>query len=153
MHGVYYIAATLGGKRRLYTYDLRRAVWHCDGEKDIFAMTAVGGSVWYLTGDGKLYELGAEDSVGEWSATLAPFIEDARLHRHPRVILKLWLAEGAAVRVSADNGSGKNSIYIRRADEDALRASASGYSGSFLRVKLEGRGKCLLKGVIREYME
>ena len=154
LNGVVCIAATEGGKRRLFTYDLRRGIWLCDGEKDVFALAAFDGSVWYLTGEGKLYELGAEDHVGEWSATLAPFVEDAATRRYLRVLLKIWLAEGACVKVTADNGAGRQSVYLRRADEDQrYELPLPFFTGGSLKVTLSGRGKCLLKGVIREYLE
>lgn len=154
LNGVYYVAATEGGKRRLFSYDLRRGVWLCDGEKDVFALAAFGGSVWYLTGEGKLYELGADDSVGEWSATLVPFVEDASTRRYLRVLLKIWLADGACVKVTADNGAGRESVYLRRADEDRrYELPLPFFTGGSLKVTLSGRGKCLLKGIIREYLE
>ena len=154
LSGVYYVAATEGGVRRLFTYDLRRGVWLCDGAKDVFALAAFGGSVWYLTGDGKLYELGEGDTVCDWSATLAPFVEDADTRRYLRVLLKIWLAEGACVKVTADNGAGRESVYLRRADEDRrYELPLPFFTGGALNVSLSGSGKCLIKGVIREYLE
>ena len=154
LDGVCYVAATEGGKRRLFSYDLRRGLWLCDGEKDVYALAAHAGSVWYLTAEGKLYELGEGDSVGEWSAELAPFTEDAATRRYLRVLLKIWLAEGACVKVTADNGAGRQSVYLRRADEDRrYELPLPFFTGGSLRVSLSGSGKCLLKGVIREYLE
>lgn len=154
MNGVYYVAATEDGVRRLFTYDLRRGIWLCDGEKDVSALAVCGGSVWYLTGEGKLFELGEGDTVGEWSATLAPFVEDASTRRYVRVLLKLWLGQGASVKVTADNGGGRESVYLRRADEDRrYELPLPFFTGGSLRVSLSGRGKCLIKGVIREFVE
>ena len=155
LNGTYYIAADgADGKRRLYTYNLRYGVWLCDGEKDIRFMAALHGSVWYLTGEGELYELGADDSVGEWSAELAPFFDDALRRRYCRVLLKVWLAEGASLKVTANGGSGRNSIYIRRADEDMRCELPMPFcAGGALRIRLDGRGKCLLKGIVCEYIE
>ena len=154
LNGVCYFVATEGGKRRLFTYDLRRGTWLCDGEKDVFALAAHAGSVWYLTGEGKLYELGAADTVRDWSATLVPFVEDASARRYLRVLLKIWLAEGASVKITADNGGGKQSVFLRRADEDCrYEIPLPFFTGGSLRVSLSGSGKCLLKGIIREYLE
>ncbi|MBR4439157.1 MAG: hypothetical protein IKS88_00985 [Clostridia bacterium] len=154
MNGVVYVAATKGGVRKLFTYDLRRERWLCDGVKDVYALAVCAGSVWYLTSAGKLYELGGGDTVCDWSATLAPFVENAETRRYVRVRLKIWLAEGASVKVTADNGSGKESIYLRRADEDRrYELPLPLYTGSALRVSLSGSGKCLIKGVIREFIE
>ena len=152
--GTYYVAATEGGARRLFTYDLRRGIWLCDGEKDVFALAAFEGSVWYLTGEGKLYELGGDDVVGGWSASLVPFVEDAGTRRYLRVLLKIWLAEGASVKVTADNGGGRESVYLRRADEDCrYELPLPFFTGGSLKVSLSGSGKCLIKGIIREYLE
>lgn len=154
LDGTYYVAATEGGVRRLFTYDLRRGVWLCDGEKDVFALAAFEGSVWYLTGEGKLYELGGDDVVRDWSASLVPFVEDAGTRRYLRVLLKIWLAEGASVKVTADNGGGRQSVYLRRADEDCrYELPLPFFTGGSLRVSLSGSGKCLIKGIIREYLE
>ena len=152
--GVYYVAATEGDVRRLFTYDLRRGVWLCDGEKDVFAMAVFEGSVWYLDSEGRLYELGAGETVCDWSATLAPFVEDAETRRYLRVLLKIWLAEGASVKVTADNGGGRQSVYLRRADEDCrYELPLPFFAGGSLKVSLSGSGKCLIKGVIREYLD
>lgn len=154
MNGVIFVAATRDNVRRLYTCDLRRGVWLCDGEKDVRELAVCGGSVWFLTGEGKLYELGGADTVCDWSADLAPFVEDAGTRRYVRVLLKLWLAEGGFVKVTADNGAGRQSVYIRRADEDQrYELPLPFFTGGALKVSLSGRGKCLLKGVIREYVE
>ncbi len=153
-NGVYHIAVTRDSKRLLYSYELRRGLWFCDGERQVRSMAACRGSVWYLSSDGGLYELGGSGEVGEWSAKLAPFSDGANLRRYSRIFLKLWLADGASVKVTADNGSGKRSVFIRRADEDTrYELPLPYYNGSSLRVSLSGRGKCLLKGIIREYFE
>lgn len=152
--GTYYIAVTRDGVRTLFSYDLRRGLWFCDGEKDAVAMTSFKGSVWYLSSKGELFELGGASEVGEWSATLAPFTEDASLRRYSRIFLKVWLAKGASLRLSADNGAGKKSIYIRHADEDMrYELPLPLHSGSSLSVSLSGKGKCLVKGIIREFYD
>ena len=154
LDGTYFIAASNAGKRTLYSYDLRRGMWFCDGQKDIRFMAVCRGSVWYLSSDGSLYELGGEETVGEWSAKLAPFSDGAYLRRYSRIFLKVWLANGAYLKVTADNGSGKRSVFIRKAEEDTrYELPLPYYTGDSLRITLSGRGKCLLKGIIREYFE
>lgn len=141
----------------LYAFDTRRGIWLREDGTHAAEFTALGEEMYFLDSDsGRVYQVGqgaVEEDI-EWSATLAPFAEESQGRRgYSKLWLRLELAAGAWVRVevACDGGPWRQVYLTSEVKRGAIHVPIRPNRCDKFRVRLSGRGECLIKSLAREF--
>lgn len=168
----YYLCMTDAdtGKRRLYTYDLRRGFWMIEDELDVQSMARVNGAVWSqdtlgvfrVHGRGPAFAEGVtpEEEDGGAIAWFAEFGDIAEQAPDKKKITKLML------RLELEDGA-EAAVKLRFDSEDFWRTASTVRAGKkrsvvlpviprrydHFRLRIEGTGICRISSLTFETAE
>jgi len=155
----YYISMqTEQGDWKLYVLDVARGIWLREDDTHAVDWAYLDGALYYLDGStGKVVSTGQdreEEGKAEWRATFCPFHETVHGRKgYSRLYLRVELETGAWIKaeVSAD-GAPFRQVYLGHDDHaKTVQIPILSTRCDSFRVRLSGRGECVLKSFVREF--
>jgi len=155
----YYVSMTDGTAYSLFVYDTQYGTWHREDASQAMAFAFVGGALYMLLTDGKLYNISGGSGTLEaslaWVAEFGDFTEgDMNKKGVSRLIIRAELATGATMKVYIKYDSG--STWEEKASMSAntkksWAAMVLPRRSDHWRLKLTGTGDVTVYGIAREY--
>ncbi|MBQ8391196.1 MAG: hypothetical protein IJX50_01455 [Clostridia bacterium] len=150
----FYISADTEEGREEFVWDMERNLWSKSGVRDIIGYSSYGGNLYRLHPHGVEKLLEETDDEAQWSITLCPFDEDYyKTKNYTRLYISVHLFENAYIntQVSCDNGPWQD-VHTCYADEKKyLNIPCVIKSCHSVKLRLSGKGKCLLESITREF--
>ena len=144
------------GEPWLMIYDPASGAWLREDSADYQAMARPRGDLLLLTSGGSILreDAGGEDPQVLWSMTFTPFRETLEgRKRYSRLLFRLELPIDAWAEAweRTDGGKWERTGRVIGKDEDTVQMWVRPNRCDSFEVKLEGRGPCAVKGILREY--
>lgn len=154
----YYLSCLDDGAEALYVFSPNDGVWlREDGFRAVDAARE-GEDVYLLRRDGSVWIADSRepDPQIDWSLEYKPYFEAIEgRKRVSRLLLRMEMPEGAWLRVetSTDDDPWKEAGLIKGPRADTVPLQIQPRRGDQYRVRLRGHGPCVIKGVLREYLQ
>lgn len=150
----FYISADTEEGREEFVWDMERNLWSKSGVRDIIGYSSYGGNLYRLHPHGVEKLLEETDDEAQWSITLCPFDEDYyKTKNYTRLYISVHLFQNAYIstQISCDNGPWQD-VHTCYADEKKyLNIPCVIKSCHSVKLRLSGKGKCLLESITREF--
>ena len=154
----YYLSVLDNGEEALYVFDPNSSVWL---REDSFRFTDIardGENVYLLRQDGSVWLADSRepDEQIEWSMEYKPFYETIEgRKRASRMLIRLEMPGGAWLRVetATDAEPWQEMGLIKGPKTDTVPIMVQPRRGDMYRVRLRGYGPCVIKGVLREFLQ
>lgn len=154
----YWLSCLDDGKEALYVYSPAQRVWL---REDGFRFTDIareGEDVYLLRRDGSVWLADSREADPEidWSLEYTPFTETLEgRKRVSRLLIRLEMPEGAWFQAdtSTDGEPWKEAGLIKGPKADTVPVMVQPKRGDQYRIRLRGHGPCVIKGVLREYLQ
>lgn len=154
----YYLSVLDNGKEALYVFSPNDGVWL---REDSFRFTDIardGEDVYLLRRDGSVWLADSRepDPQIEWSLEYKPFYETIEgRKRVSRLLIRMEMPRGAWFRVetSTDDEPWQEAGLIKGPRADTVPLQIQPRRGDQYKVRLRGHGPCVIKGVLREYLQ
>ncbi len=155
----YYISMrTEKGVWELYVFDTVQRIWLREDETHALDFAFLDGKLYYLDADsGKLIMTGQderEEGAISWSATLCQMDETSHGKKsYSRLYLRADLDAGAwlQVEISPDGAPFRRVFSTHNPREKSLQIPILPVRCDNFRIRLSGKGGCLVKSLIREF--
>ena len=152
----YYLCCQDDGWFWLMIYDPASGAWLREDSADYRAMARPQGDLLLLTSGGSIFreDAGGEDPDVLWSMTFTPFRETLEgRKRYSRLLFRLELPIDAWAEawVRTDGGKWERTGRVIGKDDDTVQMWVRPNRCDSFEVKLEGKGPCAVKGILREY--
>ena len=150
----FYITADTQSGREEFVWDMERNLWSKSGVRDVIGYSFYGGNLYRLHPHGVERLLEEADDNADWSITLCPFDED--LHKtknYTRLYVNVHLFENACIntQISCDNGPWRDIHSCYANEKKYLNIPCVIKSCHSVKLRLSGKGKCLLESITREF--
>ena len=154
----YFLSCLDNGKEALYVFSPHYGVWL---REDGFRFTDIcreGEDVYLLRKDGSVWlaDSREEDPEIQWSLEYKPFFETIEgRKRVSRLLIRMELPQGAWLRVetSTDDDRWQEAGLIKGPRADTVPLVIQPRRGDQYKVRMRGHGPCVIKGVLREYLQ
>lgn len=153
----YYLSMRDADGWHVFAYDVQRNMWVHEDTTHCVDMTFHEGYVYLLTADGQLLRVDSEidRSEIEWSVTFCPFNETVNERKgYSKFHMRLELASGSWLKVEErrDVDTGWRTIYSTHNERArTLSIPVIPTRCDSVRIRLSGKGECLLRTFIREF--
>ncbi len=151
---MYYLASDTPDGRKLFVYDIKKALWSVYGNTKIKAFSYHNG-VLYAIDDSGLYYLSDEEAAGnEWFVTLHPFTEDYHLKKK---YTKMWVAaelfDNAWIKaeIKKDDGEWEQIMLRYGKNKEHITIPIGVGKCHEITLRISGRGRCNLLSIVREF--
>lgn len=153
----YYLSALDNGSPGLYTFNTLEGVWLKEDSLRFTDTARIGKDVYLLKSDGTVWleDSMTDDPDVEWIAQYTPFYETIEgRKRFSRIMIRVELASNAWVKCeySPDNGAWEEVSKITRQKVDTVSIVVTPNRCDQYRVRLTGKGPCVIKGLLREFI-
>jgi len=151
----YYMGLSSEEGDELLVYDLFCNLWMCESKMALDALCLVGGKVHAASG-GKVLRQDEDLARAEWSAEFAPMDKDLWGKKgYTSLTLKAEMEKGSALWVSVKEGGGEFKRVCTKTAASNLETEIPLrlWRCDGLTVKIEGKGKVILRGMLREFTE
>lgn len=153
----YYLSAMDNGSPALFTFNPNEGAWLKEDSLRFTDAARVGKDVYLLKPDGTVWleDGGQDDPNVEWVAEFTPFYETIEgRKRVSRLMARVEIGQGAWVRAeySADGGPWQEAAKVLREKADSVSMVIKPNRCDMYRVRLSGKGPCVIKGVLREFI-
>lgn len=146
------------GDWELYVFDTQRAIWLREDETHALDFAYLDGTLYYLdAATGKLMTTGQdtdeEGAIG-WSATLCQMDETSHGRKcYSKLYLRADMEAGAwlKVEVSTDGRPFRQVFSTHNERAKTLQIPILPVRCDNFRIRLSGKGGCLIKSIVREY--
>ena len=154
----YYLSCLDDGKEALYVFSPNDGVWLREDTLRAVDIAREGEDVYLLRRDGSLWIADSRepDPQIEWSLEYKPFYETIEgRKRVSRLLIRLEMPEMAWLRVdtSTDGEPWREAGLIKGPKSDTVPLMVQPGRGDQYKVRLRGHGPCVIKGVLREYIQ
>lgn len=161
--GVKYYASMMreGGGSELLVFDMERMVWHKEDDVRAKAFCYHDGKLMFIddTDRIRIIDANAEDADdGEeemrWIAELGPyheFVENTKIYSKIGMRLKLEEKSELGIFVKMNDGEWEALQYIDSESDRALTVPVVPRRCDNFSIKLEGKGRCRIESVVRQY--
>lgn len=154
----YYLSVLDNEKEALYVFSPNDGVWL---REDSFRFTDIardGEDVYLLRRDGSVWLADSRepDPQIEWSLEYKPFYETIEgRKRVSRLLIRMEMPQGAWLRVetSTDDDRWQEAGLIKGPKTDTVPILVQPRRGDQYKVRLRGHGPCVIKGVLREFLQ
>ena len=155
----YYISMrTEKGDWELYVFDTLRAIWLREDATHALDWAYLDGTLYFLDGaTGKLMTTGqdySEEGLVNWSATLCQMDETSHGRKcYSKLYLRADLEAGAwlKVEISTDGKPFRQVFSTHNERAKTLQVPILPVRCDNFRIRLSGKGGCLVKSIIREF--
>ena len=150
----FYITADTGSGREEFVWDMQRNLWSKSGVKDVIGYSFYGGNLYRLHPHGVEKLLEEVDDNTQWSITLCPFDENYhKTKNYTRLYISVHLFENAHIntQISYDNGPWRDVHTCYANEKKYLNIPCVIKSCHSIKLRLSGKGKCLLESITREF--
>lgn len=150
----FYISADTQGGREEFVWDMEKNLWSKSGARDVLGYFFYGESLYRMHPHGIEKLLEEPDDNAEWSITLCPFDEGYhKTKNYSRLYVNVHLFENAyiSMQISCDDGPWKDISTCYANEKKYLNIPCAVKSCHSLKLRLSGKGKCLLESITREY--
>lgn len=150
----FYITADTEEGREEFVWDMERNLWSKSGVRDAIGYSSYGGNLYRLCPHGVEKLLEETDDNTQWSITLCPFDEDYhKTKNYTRLYISVHLFENAYVntQISCDNEPWRDIQTCYANEKKYLNIPCVIKSCHSIKLKLSGKGKCLLESITREF--
>ena len=153
----YWLACLDNGNPALFVYSPQENVWFREDSVRVKDMARMGKDVYLLRADGTVWleDAGEDDPDVDWQMEYTPFYETLEgRKRVSRLLLRAELPKGAWLRAQTvtDKGRWEDAGIIQGPRADTVPMVVQPNRGDVYRVRLEGHGPCVIKGVLREFI-
>lgn len=146
------------GEWEMYVFDTQRAIWLREDETHALDFAYLDGTLYYLDADsGTLTAAGQEeDDAGliPWSATLCQMDETSHGRKcYSKLYLRADMEAGAwlKVEISTDGRPFRQVFSTHNERAKTLQVPILPVRCDNFRIRLSGKGGCLIKSIVREY--
>lgn len=154
----YYLSCLDDGAETLYVFSPNDGVWLREDTFRAVDITREGEDVYLLRRDGSVWIADSRepDPQIEWSLEYKPFYETIEgRKRVSRLLIRMEMPRGAWFRVetSTDDEPWQEAGLIKGPRADTVPLQVQPRRGDQYKVRLRGHGPCVIKGVLREYLQ
>lgn len=154
----YYLSCLDNQEKALYVYDTNERVWLREDSFRFADIARDGEDVYLLREDGSVWLADSRepDPQIEWELEYKPFYETIEgRKRVSRLLIRMEMPEGAWLRVetSTDDERWQETGLIKGPKTDTVPLMVQPRRGDMYKVRLKGHGPCVIKGVLREYLQ
>lgn len=154
----YYLSCLDDGEEVLYVFSPNNGVWLREDSFRATDITRDGEDVYLLRKDGSVWlaDSRAPDPQVDWSLEYKPYFETIEgRKRVSRLLVRLEMPLGAWLRVevSTDDEPWKEAGLIKGPRADTVPLQIQPRRGDQYKVRLRGHGPCVIKGVLREFLQ
>ena len=150
----FYITADTESGREEFVWDMERNLWSKSGVKDAIGYYFHGGNLYRLHSQGVEKLLEEADDNTKWNITLCPFDEDYhKTKNYTRLYISVHLYKNAYIntQISCDDGPWRDVSTCYADEKKYLNIPCVIKSCHSVKIRLSGKGKCLLESVTREF--
>lgn len=150
----FYITADTESGREEFVWDMERNLWSKSGVRDVIGYYFYGGNLYRLHPHGVEKLLEETDDNTKWSITLCPFDEDYhKTKNYTRLYISVHLYKNAYIntQISCDNGPWQDVNTCYADEKKYLNIPCVIKSCHSVKIRLSGKGKCLLESITREF--
>lgn len=152
---MYYLAADTPKGRKLFVYDIKKALWSVYGNTRIKSFSYHNG-VLYAIDDNGLYHFSDNEVMGdEWFVTLHPFSENYHLKKkYTKIWITAELFENAWIKaeIKRDNDSWEQVLVRYGKNKEHITIPIGVGKCHEITLRISGRGKCNLFSIVREFV-
>lgn len=149
----YYISMEDGNAWGLYAYDVLRGLWVQEDDTHALGFASKEGDVYCLDADsGELFRMGAGTGSVEWSATLSETNEVVPERKgYGKIFLRVELISGfLKVEANVDRAGWRQIYTVRKPSKRVLQIPIIPTRCDCLQIRLSGKGRCRVHGLVRE---
>lgn len=151
---MYYLAADTQSGRKLFVYDIKKALWSVYGNTKIKRFSYHNG-ILYASDESGFYCFSDDKFIDEqWYVTLHPFFEGYHLKkRYTKMWISAELFENAWIKaeIKKDDGIWEEVMVRYGKSKEYLTIPIPVGRCHELSLKISGRGRCNLLSIIREF--
>ena len=154
----YYLSCLDSGEETLYVFSPNDGVWLREDGFRATDITREGEDVYLLRRDGSVWiaDSRVPDPNMDWSMEYKPYFETIEgRKRASRLLIRMELPQGAWLRVetATDDEPWQEAGLIKGPKTDTVPVMIQPRRGDRYRVRMRGHGPCVIKGVLREYLQ
>ena len=154
----YFLSCLDDGEEALYVFAPHYGVWLREDSFRAVDITREGEDAYLLRRDGSVWiaDSREQDEQIEWSMEYKPYFETIEgRKRVSRLLIRMEIPEGTWLRVetSTDDEPWQEAGLIKGPRADTVPLQIQPRRGDQYKVRLRGHGPCVIKGVLREYLQ
>lgn len=154
----YFLSLLDNGTEALYVFAPNEGVWLREDGFRFVDISRDGENVYLLQKDGTVWLADSREADPDikWGLEYKPFYETIEgRKRVSRLLIRMEIPQGAWLRVetSTDDERWQEAGVIKGPKADTVPVMVQPKRGDMYKVRLRGHGPCVLKGVLREYLQ